>query len=186
LSKLGELLLAQLPKFGGKKIRLAEAIELTPSRLTRVIEGEFSLNEKNCLRLALASGLPAKEVLEAAGKGDIAELIERAYGKSDEAITSKERDHLNLWRAIGAAEQQAIELLVRGLRDGTHAELDLDPAARELVGLFSALDEEKQGVVIRSVQRLAGKKPSAVRTDRHDPKRPPRRRANHGGNRDPS
>jgi len=60
---------------------LADALDIDPSRLSRAINaGDFPFNVENCLRLAKLSGEPPSAVLRAAGKADIAELIESLYG----------------------------------------------------------------------------------------------------------
>src|SRR4029453_9799553 len=64
----------------GSKSALAHAVGINASRLSRLAHhGEYSLNIENCLRLAKVAGLPASDVLRAAGKGDIADLIESLY-----------------------------------------------------------------------------------------------------------
>jgi hypothetical protein len=60
----------------------AKALGINASRLSRALNdvGERPFNVKNCLRLAKVSGESPAEVLRAAGKADIAELIESLYG----------------------------------------------------------------------------------------------------------
>lgn len=82
--KLGELLLQQLPKFDNKRIRLAEAIGITPSRLTRAIKGDYALDVRNCLQLAKVADLSPSLVLRSAGKDEIASLTEELYGPGPE------------------------------------------------------------------------------------------------------
>jgi hypothetical protein len=130
LSKLGELLVAQLPKFEGKRIRLAEAIELTPSRLTRAIKGEYALDVRNCLRLAVAAGIPATQVLQAAGKADIAQLIERLYGEAD-SVTAVEREHLRLWRALSEASRSHFAHLIETVVEKEAAEAPVERPVRK-------------------------------------------------------
>jgi hypothetical protein len=75
-----ELLSRVARRFESKKA-LADALQMDSSRLSRAINtGDFPFNVENCLRLAQVSGEPASAVLRAAGKGDIAELIESLYG----------------------------------------------------------------------------------------------------------
>jgi plasmid maintenance system antidote protein VapI len=186
-------LLRELVKRHRNQTALAQAMGIDRSRISKILKGvEYpTLEVQNCLRLADVTGESPMEILTAAGKGDVADLIERLYGQAKPAsetarLTHGERDHLNLWRSISAPEQQAFEVLIRTLHDGTRRELDLDPAVRDLVEMFSSLDEEQQALVIRSLQKLAGTQPGGVRRARVGPKTPPRRRADHGGTRGPS
>ena len=114
MTALGDLLVEQLPKFDHKRNRLAKAIGLTASRLTRVIKGEYSLDVANCLRLALAADLHPSTVLRTAGKQDVADLIERLYGPGKDALTAAQREVLDLWTEVDSAKvRQAVVLTMR-------------------------------------------------------------------------
>src|SRR5579885_1214122 len=69
---------------------LATALGVTPSRLSRAMTGtggEFPFNVTNCLRLAQLSGESASEILRAAGKKDVADLIEALYGSPADTLS---------------------------------------------------------------------------------------------------
>src|SRR5215510_15576692 len=68
----------------GTKQALAKAMNVNPTRLSRLEHhGEYSLNIENCLRLAKLTHIPASDVLRAAGKAHIADLIESLYARTD-------------------------------------------------------------------------------------------------------
>src|SRR5262245_4151921 len=68
-------------KVGGRQT-LAIALNVTPARITRVCRGDdYTLNIENCLRLAAITARHPSEVLIAAGKEEIAKLIESLYGE---------------------------------------------------------------------------------------------------------
>lgn len=80
VSDLQKLLLELVARYG-TQTALAKAIGITPSRLTRILKGEDALNVKNCLQLAKVADLSPSQILRAADKSDIADLIEELYGK---------------------------------------------------------------------------------------------------------
>src|SRR5688500_15869889 len=77
-----EALIAR-PEFGSK-LALAKAIGLTDSALWRQVEGNDTLGWDSCIRLAQAAGESPRRVLELAGKKDLADLIESAFGPPSE------------------------------------------------------------------------------------------------------
>lgn len=88
----------------GSQTALGRAIGVSPSRLSRVIRGEHSLEVINCLRLAAVTGTSPSVLLRAAGKSDIADLVERLYGRSRPTapppLTASQREVLDLWDRI--------------------------------------------------------------------------------------
>jgi transcriptional regulator with XRE-family HTH domain len=94
---------------------LADAIGVSAARLNRALnKGDHPFNVENCLRLAKVTGAKPSPILHAAGKGDVAELIEGLYGEQvDSTLTIKERDHLDRWRQLDAERQRAIDVLTR-------------------------------------------------------------------------
>lgn len=65
----------------GQKQLAAQAIGITPSRYSKLYGGEdYSLSVENCLRLAKVTRRPPAEVLRAAGKVEIATLLDELYG----------------------------------------------------------------------------------------------------------
>jgi transcriptional regulator with XRE-family HTH domain len=102
------------------KQAFAKAIGITPSRFSRLLAGVYKLNVRNCLRLANATGRPASVVLRAAGKGEIADLIESQYGPAAKSVSPKEREALEAWNALTERGRESLWLLMRELprRDG--------------------------------------------------------------------
>lgn len=75
-------------RYGGVATRLAGAIGMSVSAFQRSSrEGTLSL--ENLLRLAEETGEPAPNVLEMAGKGEIAALIFRLYGEPTRPTLSR-------------------------------------------------------------------------------------------------
>jgi Helix-turn-helix. len=78
-----QTLLQRLVEHYGTQTALARAIKITDSRLAKVLKGDSgALNVLNCLRLARVANISPSQVLRAAGKGDVAALIEEMYGDS--------------------------------------------------------------------------------------------------------
>lgn len=66
-----------------KKKDTAKAIGITASRYTKLFGGkDYSLSVENCLRLAKIARVPPQSVLRAAGKADMANLLDQLYGIS--------------------------------------------------------------------------------------------------------
>lgn len=98
-----ELLNGFVRRFGSQTA-LGKAIDISASRLSRVIQGQHSLEVVNCLRLAEVTGESPSVVLRAAGKADVADLIERMYGDAREpiapAMTPAQRDVITLFESM--------------------------------------------------------------------------------------
>lgn len=94
---------------------LADAIGITPQRLSRALagDGNYSLNTDNCLRLARAANRPAAEVLRAAGKGDIADLLEHLLPKAGRpTMTGEQRELLDKWESIRPDIRENLKALI--------------------------------------------------------------------------
>lgn len=76
-------------KFAGNQQQLAEAIGVTGPTVSKIVRGVggATFAAVNCLKLAEVSGEAPSRVLELAGKGDVAKLIERLYGKARAPMT---------------------------------------------------------------------------------------------------
>jgi plasmid maintenance system antidote protein VapI len=96
---------------------LAKALHVTPSRLSRALNtGDFPLNVANCLRLAKVSGESATQILRAAGKSDIAELIESLYGADrTRLLTATERELLDDFEKLTPRAREALHTLLADL-----------------------------------------------------------------------
>ena len=78
-----QTLLKRLVDRYGTQTALAKAIEITDSRLAKVLKGDSgALSVLNCLRVAKVANISPSQVLRAAGKSEIAVLIEEMYGES--------------------------------------------------------------------------------------------------------
>src|ERR1051326_4636029 len=99
--KFKELLSRVVDKFP-TRLAFAKAIGMTSSRLSRALNtGDFPFNVANCLRLAKISGESPTEILRAAGKKDVADLIESLYGKDrTRLLTTSEKELLDMWNAM--------------------------------------------------------------------------------------
>lgn len=100
-------------RFPSKKA-FADAMDIDPSRLTRAINaGDFPFNVENCLRLARLSGESPSEILRAAGKGNVADLIELLYGKDrTRLLTPAERELLDAWATMSPRARDALQLII--------------------------------------------------------------------------
>lgn len=97
-------LLTRLVAEFGSQTALALAIGVSPSRMSRLLGGTYSLEVLNCLRLADVSGESPSVVLRAAGKGDIADLLERLYGKDSRGISLKHHRVIELWDRLASGD----------------------------------------------------------------------------------
>jgi hypothetical protein len=139
---------------------LADALDMDPSRLSRAINaGDFPFNIENCLRLAQVSGEPASDVLRAADKGAIAELIESLYGQ--QTLASNERELLQDWKAIPAPKR---ENLRRVLRDAAapipHTDARQSPAPHTAAA-ESGTDRDGRGLAPQGLPGQADPVPHA-------------------------
>lgn len=79
----------------------AAALEMDPSHLSRAMgEGGQPFDIRGCLRLAQVTGENPTVVLRAAGKADIATLVEELYGPSHALLTPEQQQLLKSMDAI--------------------------------------------------------------------------------------
>jgi plasmid maintenance system antidote protein VapI len=117
VSNFQDLLADAATQFSSKQA-FAAAIGITPSRFSRVLAGIYKLNVRNCLRLAKATGRSPSLILRAAGKSEIADLIEAQYGASAITVTPKEREVLNVWNALTQRAREGLWLTMTELPRG--------------------------------------------------------------------
>lgn len=134
VSEFPELLERAAAKFPSKQA-FAKALGITPSRFSRLLQGQFSLEVVNCLRLAKIAGERPSTVLRAAGKNDVADLIEELYGAEGNPLTPAQRELIEVWEGIPAEMQPHFAVLLRHARDVADADAPLGrntapPAAR--------------------------------------------------------
>jgi hypothetical protein len=100
------------------KTAFAKALGISPSRLSRALAGDFPLNVANCLRLALLTGESPMVILRAAGKDDVAELLEKLYpGGKSLPITPAQRELLFQWEEVPPRARTALMLMFSDLRE---------------------------------------------------------------------
>lgn len=94
---------------------LAEALGISQPRLSHALGGAggYTLNVENCLRLAKVANRPAGEVLRAAGKSEIADLLDFLYPRAGRpTMSGADRKHLDQWAALTDEEREAFTLLM--------------------------------------------------------------------------
>lgn len=115
---------------------MADAIDMDHSYLSRAMQTHGQpFNVKGCLVLARGTGVHPSEVLRAAGKGEIADLIEALYGPGHEGLSPDQQELLDAFAGITdhAVRRSLIDVakaartVVDPERGG--APLDDDPAA---------------------------------------------------------
>jgi hypothetical protein len=113
VSQFSELLNRAVATFPNRSA-FAKAMGLNASRLSRALNtGDFPFNVANCLRLAQVSGESPSVVLRAAGKGDIADLIEALYGRDrNELLSAEERALLDQWRRLDPNARAGLHALL--------------------------------------------------------------------------
>jgi hypothetical protein len=95
-------LLKRLKKHYPSVRAFAAALDVDPSHLSRAMSATGQpFDVRGCLRLATVTGANAGEVLRAAGKGDIADLIEHLYGPSHASLTPEQQQLLDALSRIG-------------------------------------------------------------------------------------
>lgn len=105
------------------KSAFAKALGISPSRLSRALAGDFPLNVANCLRLALLTGESPAAILRAAGKDDVAELLEKLYpGGKSLPITPAQRELLFQWEEVPPRARAALSAIFQDLRQHRFAQ----------------------------------------------------------------
>lgn len=89
---------------------------ITGSRLGRIRKGEYAPDVLTCLRLALAASVPPADVLRAAGKSEVADLLDVLYGRTSAAVPNHHaRAFLRQREALPPAVRRAFDALLREL-----------------------------------------------------------------------
>jgi hypothetical protein len=94
----------------GTKGRLAKSIGLTLSAFSRGFRNEGTFSVESCLRLAEETGEPPAYVLRLAGKPEVADLLERLYGRRQSLLRlgRQERELLDVWAELPTASQKSL------------------------------------------------------------------------------
>lgn len=94
--------------------KLAAKLELSRQWLDRAMRGEVALGAETCLRLALEYDEDALSLMRAAGKSELADLLERAgFGTGEVSVT--DRELLRDLDSVPDAQQQPLRELIRSL-----------------------------------------------------------------------
>jgi hypothetical protein len=106
----------QIDRYGTAR-RLADAIGMSLSAFSRGVREEGTLGIESCLRLAEQTGEAPSRVLRLAGKGPVAELIERLYGPAPllGRPNGSELELLALWNTLSRDSQVPILAIIRAL-----------------------------------------------------------------------
>ncbi len=106
----------------------AKALNVDPSHLSRAMGPSGQpFDVRGCLRLAKVTGTDPGTTLRAAGKGEIAELIEALYGTPTVAPPPDQQELLRAYQAIAPHARQSLIVLARAA--GSAAKRDDDAAA---------------------------------------------------------
>src|SRR4051794_6397965 len=114
VNEFRELLESTARRFPSKQA-FAKAIGVTPSRFSRVLAGQHSLNVLNCLRLAKLAGVPPSTVLHAAKKHEIAALLEELYGPEPVGLIAEEIEMLETWRRLTPEARDGLRAVLAGM-----------------------------------------------------------------------
>jgi transcriptional regulator with XRE-family HTH domain len=114
LSEFRDFLEAAAKKLGSKR-KLAQAINLSPGRLSRVLGGEHSFTIARCFALAKVTGDSPAHVLRVAGKSKLADLIEEAYGPNPSGVNPAERTLIKQWDALEPQDRVHMEWMLTRL-----------------------------------------------------------------------
>jgi plasmid maintenance system antidote protein VapI len=126
-------LLNDAARKAGSKQALAAAIGISPQRLSRVLDGQYSLSVVNCLRFARFAGIHPSIVLRASGKSELADLIEETYGSTEASkkIPETERQLLRDWQALPPSSREHLRyFLSRELEHAGRVETQVQETQR--------------------------------------------------------
>lgn len=99
---------------------LADAIGMSLSAFSRGVRNAGTLGVESLLRLAVETGEPPGKVLRIAGKGDVAELIERLYGTAHASlggVSGQERELIGLWKDLSRGTQDSMLTILTALSE---------------------------------------------------------------------
>jgi len=121
--------------YGGSKANLAKAIGITPSAFSRLANTPPSVEV--CLRLAHVTGENPSKILRAAGRGDIADLLETLYGHAGHRrarrgprTSPKEQTLIEALRRVDAGTRRALDVVIGMVVDTVKPRPDGRPAAK--------------------------------------------------------
>lgn len=107
-----------MERFGGNKSAFAQALEMAPSALTRIINGRVpSMSVHNLLALAPWTDVPFLDLLRLARKEDVADRLMAVLRLNTPSMTQAEAGLLEQWRTLSTDQRR---LLRRVLEEFSH------------------------------------------------------------------
>jgi DNA-binding transcriptional regulator YdaS (Cro superfamily) len=124
-SQLAAIALRAVAAVGSKK-DLASQLGVTPTQVTRLTkdgkdgEGESSTSIERCLMLARIARESPSAVLRAAGKSEVAVLIESLYGSARpvapfQPLASEDESCLKVWQQLTRRDRRIVMNLLESL-----------------------------------------------------------------------
>lgn len=98
-------------RWDGNQSALAKAIGMTSAALGRARRGIYPISVRNCLLLAQVADRSPREVLTAAKKADLANLIEELYGPPP-TVSQAQRTLLQRWSSLTPEARKALSALM--------------------------------------------------------------------------
>lgn len=117
LLKLADLVEVLRQRFGTVRA-VAERIGISESGLVRGSKERGTLSVEHLLALAELADTPASEVLRISGKAAVADRLERLFGTGAAALTSSQRELLDVWGQIDDDHQPTALRTMRAFAAG--------------------------------------------------------------------
>lgn len=108
----------RLVKKFGTATALAEKIGMSVSAFSRAVNEEGTFSFENCIRLAYAFGDHPSVILRLAGKGEMAEMLDRLYAGEKIRLSERDREFFGLWKKITASNRNSLIDIGMGLVKG--------------------------------------------------------------------
>lgn len=118
-SALLAVLQGQVDKLGSKRA-VATHLQMTESRFGRILsQPDQSLSVLGCLRLSELTDDPPSHILRIAGKGDVADLIEKLYAVGKSPVSGTERELVDQWRLLNTRARESLSTILVQLATGS-------------------------------------------------------------------
>lgn len=101
----------------GTATALADKIGMSVSAFSRAVNEEGTFSFENCIRLADAFGDHPSVVLRLAGKGEMADILDRLYSRGGRSVklSQRERERVDTWKRITPEHQNSLDDIVAAL-----------------------------------------------------------------------
>lgn len=94
----------------------AEPVGITGSRYARAMKGEYSFDVATCLKFAGAAGVDPGLVLRAAGKPDVADMLDALYGRvAAPAVPAAALEDAARLSRLPLEQRKALRVVLAGL-----------------------------------------------------------------------